>query len=177
MARPNDSAAIAGHIQGLREAKGAFQALPEIVRHQTLGVNETTAREIARGAQARLRSSPSIQSRTLHDHVAWTINKSTGRARVGIKAGTTTIQVGTRKIRVKGIITAGRGGSASTSAGAKRVNPTRYGPKVEFGTRHMKAEPFMLPSAEAEQPFHAQRMRATGPAIERDVARIGGGRL
>lgn len=175
--RQNNQAAIAGHVRGLAEAKAAFQKLPEVVRVNMLGAVEVTVREIARGAQARLQASPSIRTRNLYNAVAWQVSKSSGRGRVGITSGSTTIQVGDRKIRVKGIITAGRGGSASTSAGARLDRPSRRAHFVEFGTRHMPAEPFMTPAAEAQkQPFLA-RAKAAGKGIERDMITVGGRRL
>lgn len=41
---------------------------------------------------------------------------------------------------------------------------------VEFGTRHMPAQPFFRPAAEQERNVFIQRMRAVGPKIERDLA-------
>lgn len=173
MARPNNSAAIAGYVRGLREAKAAFQKMPEVFRERLLTATETTVREIARQAQARLRSSPSIQTRALHDRVAWKVTRTNGRGRVGISSGTTTIG-GTR---VKGIVTAGRGGSAMKSAGARIDRPSRRAHFVEFGTRRMPAEPFMVPALEAEQNPYLARCRAAGAAAERDLATSGGGLL
>jgi HK97 gp10 family phage protein len=173
MARPNNSAAIAGHVQGLREAKRAFQALPEIVRDRMLVATETTVREIARGAQSRLRSSPAIRTRALHDHVAWSISKSNGRGKVGIKTGSTVLNIGGRRVRVKGVITAGAGGSASTAQGARKINPTRYAHFIEFGSKRQPAEPFMIPATEAEKDPYLARARKAGAGIEQDMARIG----
>ena len=173
MASPN-SAGISRHVQGLRDAKAAFRALPEIVRDRLLTATETTVREIARGAQARLQASPAIRTRALYNHVRWQVTKTSGRGRVGVATGATTLRVGDRKVRVKGIVVPGRGGSAKTSEGAQVVRPSRYAHLVEFGARHMKAEPFMLPAAEAQtQPF-LDRCRAQGRNVERDVAKIGG---
>jgi len=173
MARPNNSAAISGYVQGLREAKAAFQALPEIVRDRTNAATETTISEIARLAKGRILASPSIRTRALLNHIAFKLNKNNGRGRVGVATGTTTFVIAGRKVKVKGIITAGKGGSASTSAGAKKVQPTRYAHLVEFGSRHARAEPFMLPSAEAQKQAYLARCRAAGTAIEQDTAAIG----
>jgi len=41
---------------------------------------------------------------------------------------------------------------------------------VEFGTRHSAARPFFRPAAEAESELYIQRMRAIGPALERDFS-------
>ncbi len=167
--RPNNAAAIAGHVQGLREAKAAFQALPQIVRDRMLNATEVTVREIARGGQARLQASPSIQTRALYNHVAWSISKTTGRGRVGITSGTTTIaNLQTRKtVRVKGLIVQGRDGK-------QRIDrPSRRAHFIEFGTRFMDAEPFMIPSADAEKANFLARAIAAGKAIEADVANVG----
>lgn len=181
MGRPNNAAAIGAHVEGLREAKAAFQALPEIVRDAMLAATEVTVREIARGAKARLQASPSIQTRNLYNAVAWSINKKNGRGRVGIGMGTTTITtqasfargvIAGRKIRVKGIITAGAGGGA---AGGRIDKPSKRAHYVEFGTKHMPAEPFMIPAADAEKDHFLARCRAAGRTIETETARIGGG--
>lgn len=169
--RPNNRTAIAAHIQGLREMKAAFQALPDIVRERMLSATETTVREIARNAQARILRSPSVRTRALHDHIKWSVTKTNGRGRVGVATGTTTMQVGGKKVRVKGIITAGRGGSASSASGAKSIQPTRYAHLIEFGTKHFPAEPFMVPSADAEKQHYLNRCKAAGPLIETDASR------
>lgn len=177
MARPNNSSAISRHVKGLREAKAAFQALPDVVREALLEATEITAREIARNAQARILASPSMQTRALHDHIGWSLTKSNGRGKVGVKAGSTAMRVGGRSFRVRGIVTAGAGGSASKAAGARVVIPARYAHLVEFGARHMPAEPFMLPAANAEKNNYLARVKRAGKDIERDASRIGGGLL
>lgn len=164
MAAPSEW--IARHVKGLREAKAAFNALPAIVRENMLDATETTVREIARGAQARLEASPSIQTRALYNHIAWNVTKSNGRGRVGVSAGSTTFTSAGRKIRIKGTTTAGR-----------IVNPARYAHLVEHGSRKMPAEPFMLPSAEAQKQPYLERCKAAGRGIEKDAAAIGQGRV
>lgn len=170
-ARPNNQAAIAGHVQGLREAKAAFQALPAIVRDNLLHATTVTVQQIARGAQARLVASPSIQTRNLYNAVAWSVTKTNGRGRVGITSGQTVFSdLATRKrIRVKGIVMAGNAGGAS----GRVDRPSRRAHFIEFGTKHMPAEPFMMPAADAEKGPYLQRCVAAGKGIERDVAAIG----
>lgn len=171
--RPNNAGAVSKYVRGMSAAKAAFQALPEIVRARMLDATEATVREIARGAQSRLVSSPSIQTRSLYNHVAWRVTKTNGRGRVGISSGSTTITVGGKKVRVKGIVVAGRGGSASKASGAKVIRPSRYAHLIEFGSRRFKAEAFMMPSAEAEKQPHLQRCIRAGKSIETDMAAIG----
>lgn len=171
--RPNDQAAISAHVDGLREAKAAFSALPEITRDAMLVATEVTVREIARGAQQRLLASPSVQTRNLYNAIGWTINKNTGLGRAGVMNVTTSLSIGGKKVRVKGIVTAGAGGSASKSAGASLDKPRRRAHFVEFGTRFMPAEPFMTPSAAAEKQPYLDRCRAAGKTIETDMAAIG----
>jgi hypothetical protein len=171
--RPNNAGAIAVHIQGLREAKAAFQALPHVVREAMLDATETTVREIARTAQARILSSPSVNTRSLYNHIGWKITKTNGRGRVGVSSGETRMVVNGRKIRVKGIIVSGTGGSASKAAGAKLIRPSRYAHLIEFGSSRQKAEPFMIPAAAAEREPYLQRCIKAGQAIERNTAAIG----
>lgn len=176
MARPNDAGAIANHVRGLREAKAVFQALPEVVRNRLNAATELTVREIARNAKAKVQASPSIRTRTLYDAIAWTMNTKNGRGRVGVSNVTSYANPlpGIRKnVKVKGRLIAGRGGSALTSEGARLVRPSRYAHLVEFGARHMPAEPFMIPSAEAQAQPYLERCRDRGRDIERDMANIG----
>lgn len=170
MARPNNSAAITASVQGQREAKAAFQAVPEVFRNRLLAATETTLSEIVRGARARVLASPSVRTRNLYNAIGYTLSKANGRGRAGIMNVTTTIQVGGRKVRVRGIITAGRGGSASTAAGARADRPARRAHFVEFGTSKMRAEPFMIPATEAQRQPHLRRCQAAGQEAERDLA-------
>jgi len=173
MARPNNPAAIQTRIKGLKEAKAAFQALPQIVRDRMNVATETTVREIARQAKAHILASPSVRTRALYNAIGWSMNTKNGRGKVGVQRVTTTLTIGGRAIKVKGIIVAGNGGSALTSRGAKKIVPSRYAHFVEFGTVKMPAEPFMIPSAEAEKQPYLSRCRAAGRSIEEDTARIG----
>ncbi|OFW37651.1 MAG: hypothetical protein A3J29_06150 [Acidobacteria bacterium RIFCSPLOWO2_12_FULL_67_14b] len=175
--RPNNAAAIAGHVQGLRELKAAFQKLPEIVREHLNDATETSVREGARLAQANLSRSPSIDTRALYDHVGWAMNRKAGRGSFGIKRATTVFTVGGKKVRVKGLIRAGAGGSASTGAGATKDQPSRRAHFVEFGPSTMPAEPFVIPAAEAIRADYLDRCVRAGKGIERDMATVGAGRL
>lgn len=161
--------ALGEHIKGLKAAKAAFQALPEIVRENLLHATEVTVREIARGAQSRLLSSPSVQTRNLYNAVAWSVTKTNGRGKVGITRGQTILSsLATRKrIKVKGIVVASKSGAARVD------QPSRRAHFIEFGTRHQPAEPFMLPSAESQVQPYVQRCHAAGKDIERDVAAVG----
>ena len=85
---------IAGKIQGLREAKAAFQALEPTFRENLADATETTVREVVRAAQNRLASSPSIHTRNLYNAVGWTMNRNNGRGRAGVQNVTTSINVG-----------------------------------------------------------------------------------
>lgn len=141
-------------IQGLREAKAAFQALEPTFRENLADATETTVREIARAAQNRLQSSPSIETRNLYNAVGWTMNRNNGRGRAGIL----------------NVVRAGKGGSASTSAGASVDAPRRRAHFVEFGTKHMKAEPFMTPAAASQEQPYLARCQAAGRKSEQDLA-------
>lgn len=173
--RPNNAGAIGMHVQGLREAKSAFQALPQIARDAYLHATEMTLMEIRRGAQGRILSSPSVNTRRLHDHVNYTLNRKSGFGRVGVTSGSSRIIVPsvagkTRSVRVKGVVVPGRGGSALKSAGARIDRPSRRAHFVEFGTKFMPAEPFMVPATTAQKSPYLERIRAAGREIERGVA-------
>jgi len=174
MARPNDSAAIAGRVQGLRELKAAFQALPEITRDAMLGAVRLTAAETARAAKGRVLSSPSVQTRSLFNAIAFSVNEKNGRAKVGVTAGSTTglFAAGTgvagelKKRRIKGFI-------VGSGAKARLVKPSRYAHFIEFGTRKMAAEPFMMPAVESQKQPFLDRCRAAGRKIEQQTAAVG----
>lgn len=179
MARPNDANAIAGHVQGLREAKAAFQALPEAMRTRTNDATEITVREIVRHAQGRILSSPSVQTRSLLNAITWTLNKNNGRGKAGVANVSSTISFGhmggiMRKIRVRGILVPGKDGSALTSQGAKLVKPSRYAHLIEKGTRRFRAEPFMWPAAQSQERPYLDRIMRAGKDVEKDLAAIGG---
>ncbi len=139
------SSALEEHIRGLREAKAAFLAVPEVFRERLSDATETTVREIARGAQARLASSPSVRTRRLLNAVLWKMSRKTGRGTVGI--------------------------SNIQFPGTKGVDqPARRAHFVEFGTRNMPAEPFMIPAAESQTQLYLQRTMAAGKVAENDLA-------
>lgn len=173
MAQVAYSQALEQHVQGLREAKAAFLALPEIVRTRMNEANEVTAREIVRNAKAKVLASPSIRTRSLYNAIRYTLNKKSGRARAGIADVTTTVSnprmgfVGKQSIKIKGVIVSGRGGKPML------VRPVRYVHLVEFGAKQMNAEPFMVPAMEAEKRPHIERCRRAGKAIETDMAAVG----
>lgn len=176
MARPNNPYAIAGHVQGLREAKAAFQALPEVTRDALNDATFTTVSEIARLAKLRLKMNPSVDTGTLYNAVGFQMNWKSGRGRAGIQNVTTRVSnvAMKRTFKVKGRIV-----SAVSRSGQVRqriVRPTQYGHLVEFGGRggEMRPEPFMVPSAEAQQAPYLERCQRAGKAIERRMAARGG---
>lgn len=175
MARPNNAGAISAWVDGKREAKAKFQALPSFMQEQRIHVNSATAAAVALGARQRLIASPSIQTRSLLNHVAWKVSKTNGSATVGVTSGSTVLTFGhmgsvMKKIRVKGIVIAGRHGSASVARGARVIRPSRYAHLVEFGWEKAEAEGFMVPSTDAQKDLHLQRWRAAGKQLERDMA-------
>ena len=189
MARPNNAAAIGAYLDGKREAKARFQALPPFMQEKRITVNSETAAAIALGAKQNLIASPAVQTRNLLNAINWKVSKTNGTAVVGVSSGSTLVNVrpGVRKnVRVKGIMIAGRGGSALTSKGAKLDRPSRRAHLIEFGWSKATAEPFMIPATDAQKAPHLQRWRAAGRALERHMAigsatstgvSVGGGRL
>jgi HK97 gp10 family phage protein len=167
-------AGLAAKIQGLREAKRAFQALPEATRDAMLGAVEMTASELVRAAKATLQANPSIRTRSLYNALAYRVTKTNGRAKVGVGTGSTTglFSAGTgvagelKRRRIKGYL---HGEGART----RLVRPDFYAKFVEFGTRRMPAEPFMIPSAEGQKGPFLDRCKAAGRKIEQNVAAVG----
>lgn len=175
MARPNNAGAIGAYVEGMREAKAKFQALPPFMQQQRINVNSATAAAVVLGAKQRLLASPAIRTRNLFNHVTWKINTSSGIAVAGVSSGSTVVNArpGVRKnVRVKGIVIAGRGGSAQTSMGARIDRPSRRAHLIEFGWAKAPAEPFMIPSADAQKEPHLQRWRAAGRQLEREMAGV-----
>ena len=169
---------LVGKIQGLREAKAAFQALPQITRDATNVATRTTVSEIARLAKGRILASPSLRTRALYNAIGFSMNEKNGRGRAGVQNVSTTIaqqagRVGKSTVRVRGIIVAGKGGSALKSKGAKVINPRRYAHLVEFGSRQMPAEPFMIPATASQKAPYLDRCIRAGKKIETDMRHIG----
>lgn len=161
-------AGLAVKIQGLREAKRAFQALPAATRDAMLGAVETTASEMARDARARLQRAPSIRTRSLYNAIAYRVTKTNGRAKVGVTPTSTTVHmIGSReKRKFKGRI-------FHINGRQQLVRPDRYAHYVEFGTRKQPAEPFMMPAAEGQKGPFLSRCKAAGKHIEQNVAAVG----
>lgn len=157
-------------LRGLPEAKKAFKAMPEAFRDALNDATELTVREIVRNAQARIVASPSVQTRGLLNHIAWSMNYKNGRGRAGVSRGSTVITVGHAKVRVKGLVIAGKRGGA---AGGRLDIPSRRAHFVEFGTRHMPAEPFMQPAADGQREAYIQRCQAAGRKAERTLEHVG----
>lgn len=139
-------AGLTEYVQGLREAKAAFQALPVVFRDRLLSATETTASEIVRAARARVLASPSVQTRRLYDAIEYRITKTNGRARVGVT------------------------NVAFPDSRGFVDRPALRAHFVEFGTRNMPAEPFMIPAAESQTQHYLTRCQAAGREAERDLA-------
>lgn len=137
---------ITTYVQGLREAKAAFQAVPEVFRLKLLTATETTASEVVRAAQARILASPSVQTRRLYGAIGYKVTPTNGRARVGV----TDVAF------------------PDSSGGVDR--PAKRAHYIEFGTRKMPAEPFMIPSAEGQTQPYLDRCQSAGREAERDLA-------
>jgi hypothetical protein len=167
---------IEGNVAGLRSAKAAFQALPEIVRDAMADATFTTVSEIARIAKQRLSANGSIQTRTLYNALGFTMSMKTGRGRAGIQNVTTRVSNDSsskRTFKVKGrvVTTVNRSGVAAS----RIVRPTKYGHLVEFGARggKMRAAPFMLPATENQKAPYLDRCKRAGKVIEQQTSAIG----
>ena len=68
----------------------------------------------------------------------------------------------------------GRSANAKSAQGFTKDQPSRRAHFVEFGTRKMKSEPFMLPAAEAIKAPYLARVLRSGKSIERDMSTVGG---
>ena len=132
-------------VRGLAQAKRAFKALPDIAREALADATEETVIQIRAGAVRRV---PVLYG-FLRDHILSKMSRRTGVGRVGIASGTA--------VRPDGTV----------------VSPSTYGHFAEFGTVHHGAQPFMIPAAEEQRNPYLQRAKASGRAIENDMAAIG----
>lgn len=168
------STGLQSKIQGMREAKAAFQALPEIVRDQLAHATFTTISEIKRLAKARILASPSVRTRALYNSIEFSMNYNNGRGRVGVTTGSTTglFAAGTgvagelKRRTIKGIV-------IGSGASARLIKPSRYAHFLEFGTHKMPAEPFMIPAADNQKSAYLDRCKGAGKMIEQETARVG----
>lgn len=133
------------NVQRLREAKAAFNALPDIVREAMNDATEVTLERIRASAVQRV----PVRYGFLRDRIKWKLNRKIGFGRVGIS------------------------NEQATTPDGKTVYPSLYGKFAEFGTIHQHAHPFMAPAAEAEVNPHIQRCRDARSLIEKEAAAIG----
>jgi HK97 gp10 family phage protein len=138
------------HIRGLYEAIAAFAALPQAYREELNAATAATTKAIEAGAKARIVASPSIRTRALLTHIVSQMNAATGRGRIGIADGGVTYTVERRATR--------KGGKPHLAI--HRAVPSKYAHFVEFGTKHMPAEPFMIPAARSQQAPYVERCKA-----------------
>jgi HK97 gp10 family phage protein len=133
-------------VSGLEAGKANVARIPDVFRERMADATEITAKEIARGAQARIAASPSVRTRHLLNAVMAKMNRRTGRAKVGISSDTMTL------------------------AGGRVDIPSKRAHFVEFGTVHMPAEPFMIPAADAQKGPYLNRCTHAGALAERDLS-------
>jgi HK97 gp10 family phage protein len=136
---------MASNVIGLEQGRRNVARIPDVFRDRMNDATETTAKEIARGAQARLLASPSIRTRRLYDAVMASINRRTGRGKAGIASG-------------------------SAMLGDRLDTPSKRAHFIEFGTRHMPAEPFMIPAADAQKGPYLDRCTHAAALAERDLS-------
>jgi hypothetical protein len=65
---------MAINVLGVPETKAQVARIPDVFRERMNDATEVTAKEVARGAQARLLASPSIRTRNLYNAVAAAMN-------------------------------------------------------------------------------------------------------
>jgi hypothetical protein len=137
---------MAINVIGVPETKAQLARIPDVFRERMNDATEVTSKEIARGAQARLLSSPSIRTRHLYNAVIATMNRRTGRGKAGVSSASFTL------------------------AGGRVDLPSKRAHFVELGTVNMPAEPFMVPAAEAQKGPYLERCNQAGKLAERDLS-------
>lgn len=151
-------------VRGLKEAQAVFRQLPDVARDAYVEIAvRPTASELVRDAQSRLIPGHGFVTGALKRSLGYTLNARTGQARVGIRRGFD-------------VIRPGRNGSALTSRGAFKHQPTKIGHLVEFGhggPHPAPPHPFMVIAAEGQQAPFLSRARAAGRRIEGEMAAIG----
>ena len=116
-------------VIGAKEIEALLKSLPEKVAEKvTTAALRAGAAVIARQARTNIKSNPSIDSGLL-------LKSVTSRAKKRSKKGSKVVSVGIRRVKEQ----VKRKGRKGTSA----ASPSRYAHFVEFGTKNMKAEPFM----------------------------------
>lgn len=150
-------------VAGLKEAQAVFRALPDTAREAYIDVAVwPTLSEVARVGRSRLVPGHGVRTGALREALGFSVNRRSGWGKVGIRTGFERFLPG-------------RSGSASTSAGARAIRPTRYGHLYHF--RH---DPFLVRAAEGEQAAFLARAKQAGKSLEvrmADLAHRGGGLL
>ena len=142
-----------GAVRGMAAVRRSFKNVVPVMQEE-LG---TATRETGKAIKARAQERVPVRLGYLKKAIAFRYSKRSGVGRVGIKK---------QKIGVQGT-----GGSAERRHGARVIYPTRYAHLVEFGTTHSRAQPFMLPSVEAEREPYLTRAKAAGARAEDALAR------
>ena len=146
-------------VLGVKEAIAAFRKAEPAFRARMNEATEDTAIALWKAEKTRVPVATGI----LGEHLAWTMSKATGRARVGIRPG------------------------AVLDNRNRLHRPTKYGHLAEFGHRtrsggFVQGKPFAIPATEGQRQPYLERCRAAAQKAERDLAQqadltIGGGRL
>lgn len=151
-------------VLGLKEAQAIFRQLPAVAQEAYVELAvRPTASEIVRDAASRLIPGHGFVTGALKRALGYVVNAKTGQARVGNRRGFEVIQPG-------------RNGSALTSKGAFKHQPTKIGHLVEFGhggPHPAPPHPFMVIAAEGQIAPFLSRARAAGRRIEGEMVTIG----
>lgn len=132
-------------IKGMVACRAAFKALPDITREALADAVQETAAHIRLGAIFRV----PVRYGFLRNHIDMRVDRKTGTGFVGVRKG------------------------AEVTPDGHLAQPTKYAHLVEFGTIHIEARPFMIPSAEEQRRPFLDRCKQSGKKIERDTATIG----
>lgn len=146
-------------VQGLKEARAAFKAMPPMMQEEIGDATEQTARVVMADAKQRLRPGHGYRTGLLRQQIGMSFSRKTGIARVGIRKGVFVVTLpGGRKIRHR---------------------PNVIGHLVEFGhggPHAAPAYPFMVPAAEAQRQPYAQRARRAMQVVAGRMAASPSGR-
>ena len=144
------SSGLSLRIQKQREAKARLAAIEPKMREAIADAVEDTAKATAYGEAARLSKGRGVRFGFLKKVVTFKFSAKTLSAKVGLSDSVYWLHLPNGKML--------------------RYVPAKIGRLVEFGHKDARAFPFVMPEAESQRVYYAQRLKANLAQSARDLS-------
>lgn len=144
-------------VRGLKEIEALLEKLPDRISANVLNAAlRRGASVIAKEARKNLRASPSIDSALLEKSIS---SRARRQKRKGKYVGRAVVSIGAQRVTTQVVR---KGHKKPVTA-----TPSKYAHLVEFGTRKMKAEPFLRPALDTKG---AEAIAVIGEAMSKRIS-------